>query len=384
MRKNIGIYFVSKHHQTTRIAHFLGDWFTEHNADVHIADLSRGMDGIPEVRNFDAVLVGAPVYHGRYPRILRRFVVENRDELLAAGSSGFFSVCLSETPGTCEAHQQALGPVREFLDDVSWTPEWIASFPGALNYREYNPLLRRIMLRISRKEGGPTDTMKDFELTRWNEVASFAKDFMEGAALSPFDGQLVPLATRTLNQLAPEFEQRIVQCIAIDATRDEVRQALESLEPGDMPLAEIVARVRNLGQAAAAKPATFRDAAAAFGALEIETHQPHELLGVLTGQFWKRDYAIRRIRGVEEFQAFADPAYTKALTNFWFDEFSEGKTLLRTETRVHSLGPHSRESFRLYWDVVGFGIRLYMASVLRGIRRSAARRHYEQRRPLAA
>ena len=58
MRKNIGIYFVSKHLQTTRIAHFLGDWFVEHGSDMHVADLSQGMEGLPEVRNFDAVLVG--------------------------------------------------------------------------------------------------------------------------------------------------------------------------------------------------------------------------------------------------------------------------------------------------------------------------------------
>jgi menaquinone-dependent protoporphyrinogen oxidase len=383
MRKNIGIFSVSKHLQTTRIAHFLGDWFVEHGSDVYISDLSRGMEGLPEVRNFDAVLVGAPVYRGRYPRIVRRFVTENRSQLMAAGSSGFFSVCLSETPGTCEAHLQALGPVHEFLDGVSWTPEWIATFPGALNYRDYNPLLRRIMQRVSRKEGGPTDTTRDFELTRWNEVASFAKDFMEGAALSPFDADLVPLATRALSQLAPEFEQRIVQRIAVDATPEEVREALETLEPGDMPLAEIVARIRNFGRGTAAKPATFREAAAAFGALAIETHQPHELLGVLTGQFWKKDYAIRRMRSLEEFKAFEDPAYTKALTNFWFDESRDGKTLVRTETRIHSLGPDSRQSFRLYWDVVGLGVRLYMGSVLRGIRRSALRRRWH-RRALAA
>ena len=68
MRKNIGIYFVSKHLQTTRIAHFLGDWFVEHGSDVHVADLSQGMEGLPEVRNFDAVLVRASVHRGHVIR----------------------------------------------------------------------------------------------------------------------------------------------------------------------------------------------------------------------------------------------------------------------------------------------------------------------------
>ena len=379
MKNNIGIYFASKHQQTSKIAHFLGNWFTEHESEVYVADLGRGVEGLPEVRNFDAVLVGAPMYRGRYPSAVRQFVRENRNELMAAGSTGFFSICLAETPGTRQAHLESLAPVREFLDDVSWTPEWIASFPGALNYREYNPLLRRIMKRISQKSGGPTDTTKDFELTRWNEVERFAQDFFDGAPNSPFDAELVPLATRTLNGLAPEFEQRIVQQIAIEATPEEVRDALEFLEPADMPLAEFVARIRNLGRGRAGNPASFRQAAAEFGALEIDTHQPHELLGVLAGQFWKKDYAIRRTRSVEEFQAFENPAYTKALTNFWFDEFRDGKTLVRTETRIHSLGPNARESFRMYWGVAGLGIRLYMASVLRGIRKSATRRRWQHR-----
>jgi menaquinone-dependent protoporphyrinogen oxidase len=374
----IGIYFASKHGRTAQIAHFLGEWFTEHGADVHVADLSQGTQGLVEVRNFDAVLVGAPMYGGRYPSVVRKFVRENRTELMTVGSTGFFSVCLAETPGTRAAHLDALRPVREFLDDVSWTPEWIASFPGALNYREYNPLLRRIMRGISEKEGGPTDTAKNFEFTRWDEVERFAQDFHDGAARSSFGGELVPLATRTLNKFAPEFEQRIVQQISIEATPDEVRVALECLEPADMPLAEFLASIRNLGREVE-KPASFRDAAMVFGALEIETRQPHELLGALTGRFWTKDYGIRRMHSVEELQAFDNPAYAKALTNFWFDEFKDGRTLVRTETRIHSLGPGARENFAMYWGAVNLGVRLYMKSVLRGIRRCAIRRRWQHR-----
>lgn len=110
---------------------------------------------------------------------MRKFVRENRGELMSAKSTGFFSACLTATPGTGEAYAESLGPVRRFLDQVAWTPEWIASFPGALNYREYNPLLRWVMKRISRQGGGPTDTSRDHGLTRWDEVSRFAQDFDE-------------------------------------------------------------------------------------------------------------------------------------------------------------------------------------------------------------
>jgi len=346
---------------------------------MYIWSISGASAGLVEVRNFDAVLVGSPVYMGGYPRAVRQFVRENHSELINVGSSGFFSTCLTATPGTRETYLESLGPVRRFLDEAAWTPEWIASFPGALNYREYNPLVQWIMKRISQKGGGPTATDKDYELTRWDEVERFAQDFDEGNVRSPFFGELVSLSTRTLNSLMPHFEERIVQEIAVPATPEEVRAAVEQMEPIDMPLAEILARIRNLGQRNAEEPTTFREAAMAFGMVPLKTDQAHEIAGGLIGQFWKRDFGIRRVRNLEEFREFADPAYTKAITNFWFDDFRDGKTLVRTETRVHSLGPVARRRFRFYWTVAGAGIRLYMASMLRGIRKCAIRRRLEHR-----
>jgi len=378
MEKNIGIYFSSKHGQTEKIAHFLGECFTSRGWDVYVTDLKRGAAGMPEVRNFSAVLIGAPMYMHRYPKAVRKFIAENRAELMALPSTGFFSTCLTATPGTHEAYLESLGPVRRFLDEVSWTPDWIASFPGALNYREYNPLMRRIMRNISRKEGGPTDTSRDFELTRWEEVSRFAQDFDEGADGSPYRAEPVSLATRSLNELMPEFEQRIVQEISIHATPDEVKAAIESLELADMPLADILGWIRNLGSAHDERPVNFQQAACAFGALPIRTREPHEIAGALVGQFWKRDHAIQMMRNVEEFKAFAAPAYTKVATNFWFGDYRDGKTTVRTETRIHSLGMKSRRRFHGYWSLVSGGVYLYMGSVLRGIARSAFRRSHER------
>jgi menaquinone-dependent protoporphyrinogen oxidase len=378
MEKNIGIYFTSRHGQTDKIAHFLGECFASRGWEVYVTDLRDGAAGTPEVSNFSAALIGAPLYLQRYPSAVREFIERNRQELMALPSTGFFSTCLTATAGTHEAYLESLGPVRKFLDEVSWQPDWIASFPGAVNYREYNPLMRLIMRRISRKEGGPTDTSKNFELTRWEEVSRFAQDFDEGVAQSPYRADAISLATRTLNELMPEFEQRIVEKITIPASPEEVQSAIESVELSDMPLAEILAWIRNLGRTSDEHRITFQQAATAFGELPIETKQRHEVAGGLIGQFWKRDYGIRLMRNLEDFKAFKDPAYTKVVTNFWFDDCHEGKTLVRSETRIHSLGTKSRRRFHGYWSIVSLGVRLYMGSVLRGVARSVFRRHREQ------
>jgi menaquinone-dependent protoporphyrinogen oxidase len=377
MEKNIGIYYASKHGQTEKIANFLGDCFRSRDWEVYVTNLQRSA-GTPHVANFSAVLIGGPVYRERYPSQLSKFVTKNRGELMQLPLTGFFSVCLAAAPETVEAQVESLGPVRQFLHRLSWTPDWIASFPGALNYREYNPLLRWIMEGIARNEGGPTDTTKDHELTRWLDVARFAADFDQDALQSPYRAESISLATRTLDELLPQFEQRIVQEIAVQVSPAEVGSAIETMELADMPLAGILARIRNLGRGPDEHAIGFQQAAQAFGALPIQSKQQHEVVGALIGRFWKRDYGIRPIRNLEDFRAFHDPGYTKVVTNFWFDAYHQGQTVVRTETRIHSLGTKSRRRFHAYWSIVSPGVRLYMASTLRGIARSALRQRRER------
>ena len=379
MEKSIGIYFASKHGQTEKIARYLGECFTDRGWDVYVSDLNRTADGTPQVSNFTAVLIGAPLYRQNYPKAVRDFIAGNRMELIGMPATGFFSTCLAATPGTRDAYLESLEPARKFLDDVSWTPDWIASFPGALNYLDYDPMTRWLMKRVSRSGGGPTDTTRNHELTRWEEVSRFARDFDEASPGSPYRAETMSFATRTLNMLMPVFEQRLVQEITVEASRDEIRSAIESVELSDMPLAGILAWIRNFGRASEQHPVTFQQAAAAFGVVPIATKQRNEIAGGLIGQFWKRDYGIERIRNEGEFEFFLDPGYTKAITSFWFDELRDGKTVVRTETRIHSLGHTSRRRFHAYWSIAGVGIRLYMASTLRGIARCASRQRRERR-----
>ena len=47
---------------------------------------------------------------------------------------------------------------------------------GRLAYREYNFLVRFLIKRIAKKEGGPTDTSRDHELTDWDEVDRLGRE----------------------------------------------------------------------------------------------------------------------------------------------------------------------------------------------------------------
>jgi menaquinone-dependent protoporphyrinogen oxidase len=70
----------------------------------------------------------------------------------------------------------ARGYIDKFLYQTGWCP-WLArSFAGELAYTRYNPVTRWIMKMISRRNGGPTDTSRDYEFTDWAAVDRFGHE----------------------------------------------------------------------------------------------------------------------------------------------------------------------------------------------------------------
>lgn len=373
MAQRIALFYATKHGQTEKIARYIAGELGKQGCETTLTSLSKNPKALLQPSNYDGVILCAPIYARKYPLEMRRFLKRNRDRLFRSPKTGFISVCLTVTPNTREAYDESVFPLRELLDQVAWTPHWVASFPGALNYRKYNPVIRQIMKRISAREGGPTDTRRDHELTRWDDVLRMALDFAGNFPTSKFRGDLLHLATRRLNSLMPHFEQRIVHRIDIRKNVSQVREAMNRLEPSDMPLGELLARIRTIGQAR--QPSVpFFEGAERFGVVPIEASH-REVIGGLMGQFWKRTFGIRRFPDAQSFINFNEDGYTKVLTSFWFESLP-GKhpvTRVRTETRIHSLSADARARFALYWFLLGPGIRLYMRSMLRGLRRAAER-----------
>jgi menaquinone-dependent protoporphyrinogen oxidase len=79
-------------------------------------------------------------------------------------------VCLSAASKNANEVVEADRIAREFPAAHGWKPLSIRAIAGRLAYREYNFLIRFIIKRIAKKEGGPTDTSRDHELTDWEEV----------------------------------------------------------------------------------------------------------------------------------------------------------------------------------------------------------------------
>lgn len=338
MPNRIGIYFASHHGQTRAIAGAIGQRLAGYGLEVTIIDLEGDSGTRPGLHEFDTVLIGAPIYVRRYPSAVKRFVRSHLTQLRRCESTGFFSVSLTAALGTPEAYVESLGPLREWLSDIAWTPTWIASFGGALSYREYDPLTRWMIKRIAAHYHHTTDTSRDHDLTSWDTVSLFADHVAQNAITSPFRSTSLSLPSRSLDRLMPVFEHRVTEHLTVDARPDEIRAAVEHRWP-----------------------------AAGSGFVRIQHAESHEVIGGLVGQFWKRDLGLQPLKDEGEFVAFQRPGYSKAITDIWFDDAREGGTILRTETRIHSLGPDAPWHPAWYWFAVTRGIRRYVRGVLRDI-----------------
>jgi menaquinone-dependent protoporphyrinogen oxidase len=172
------IVYATREGQTEKIARRIAKTLqgAGHRADLVNADVT-----LPAVDGFDAIVVGAPIHARGYPRSIVRFVRERR-QLLDRTLSAFFSVGLAVASRTHDGRAQSREVVDKLLESTGWHPRKVELIAGALPYSKYNFLIRFVMRRISAKEGGDTDTSRDYEYTDWNAVDRFARELGKDAA----------------------------------------------------------------------------------------------------------------------------------------------------------------------------------------------------------
>jgi menaquinone-dependent protoporphyrinogen oxidase len=183
MTHHILIVYGSRYGQTARIASRLEDILVADGLNVTLMNADT-MTREVDFGEVDAVVVGSSVIGGRHRRSVARFVRKNL-ETLNRIPAAFFSV--SGSAGSPDARRQAEARacMETFLTDTRWSPDLMTTFAGALVYTQYSLLLRWVMKRIARKEGGPTDTTRDYEMTDWEQVEDFAHRFARIVSPAP-------------------------------------------------------------------------------------------------------------------------------------------------------------------------------------------------------
>lgn len=124
---------------------------------------------------FEVVIVGSPIHVGVHDPKIVEWVRDHKADLERTHSA-FFSVSLAQASEDPAEREAAGRMVETFLSEAGWRPDLVACFAGALAYSQYGFVKKMIMQRIARKEGGGTDTSRDYEYTDWDQVRAFAAD----------------------------------------------------------------------------------------------------------------------------------------------------------------------------------------------------------------
>jgi menaquinone-dependent protoporphyrinogen oxidase len=194
--KSVLVAYATREGQTRKIAEHLAATLRARSLEVDVIDVRTPPPAL-DLAGYAHVVLAASVHLGKHEREMTDFVRASRASLESKPTS-LLSVSMSEAgaedPGRtpeqrAETARNVKQVIERFLADTGLHPTRVMPVAGALKYREYGWLVRFVMKRISKAEGGPTDTSRDYEMTDWVSLDRFADELAselgEGARAAP-------------------------------------------------------------------------------------------------------------------------------------------------------------------------------------------------------
>jgi hypothetical protein len=195
-----------------------------------------------------------------------------------------------------------------------------------------------------------------------------------------------------LDELMPRYDVRECHRTLVRATPEAVFAAIRETDLAGGPVTRALLATRLLPAALLALARSPRSALAEFrtrrdkrrqgvglanferaGFRVVAERAPEELVIGVLGKFWTPRGGLGADVSAAHFAAGPPPGYALAGWSFTTAPRVDGRTELRTETRVWC-APDARARFRAYWLVVRPGSGLIRRAMLRAIRREAERR----------
>lgn len=170
------IAFASTYGQTKKVADRVAGWLAVMGHSAEVVDLIHGP--VPaNIAHFSAVILAGSLHKARHQPELEAFAKLHAG-VLGKRPTLLISVSLSAAGKEPRRLADAERCILDFAERVGWTPGMAIPAAGALNYTNYNFLLRYMMRKISAQEGGDTDVTRDYEYTDWAALESFVELFV--------------------------------------------------------------------------------------------------------------------------------------------------------------------------------------------------------------
>lgn len=164
---NTLIVYSTKHGSAKKCAEILAKKFT---GKVDLCNLK--CDSIPNLTEYDKVIVGGSIYAGTLTKDSKDFCTKNLDELKGK-QLGFYICCMNKK----EAGKQINNAFPKELLDLAWAKE---SFGGEFKFSEMNlmeKLITKVVSKALAKEDASLtiDTKKDLSLLSEETINKFSQ-----------------------------------------------------------------------------------------------------------------------------------------------------------------------------------------------------------------
>jgi hypothetical protein len=174
----------------------------------------------------------------------------------------------------------------------------------------------------------------------------------------------------------PDYEVAERHEVRVHAPADATFLAARDVDLSRSPIVRAIFAGRSLLMGAEAKgddgPAPLVEKVLALGwGILAEVPGRKVVLGAVTKP-WNANVVFESVEP-DAFAAFDRPDYAKIVWTLEAQAVDAETSIARTETRVTTTDPESRERFRRYWATVSPGVLLIRRQMLRVLRRDAER-----------
>jgi hypothetical protein len=180
-----------------------------------------------------------------------------------------------------------------------------------------------------------------------------------------------------LDRFIPTYEVAERHAARVAAPAEVTYAAACALELQRSPIIRAIFRGRELLMGATpaqdAGPRALVPQMLALGWGILDEAPGRELVMGAVTQPWRADVHFRALPP-SEFLAFHEPGYAKIVWTLSAEPLGPSESVARTETRVATTDPESRQRFRRYWALLSPGILLIRREALRLVKADAEQR----------
>ncbi len=168
MKRTLLLYSTTDGH-TAEICRRLQQVIEQHGHQVMLLSMANGV--VPNLEDFDQIIIGASIRYGRHKPQVAEFV-KRHQAILERKQNAFFSV--SVVARKPEKNRPETNPyLKKFLRKIAWKPQRLAVFAGKIDYpkcRWFDRAMIRLIMWITK---GPTEPDSVMVFTDWQAVETF-------------------------------------------------------------------------------------------------------------------------------------------------------------------------------------------------------------------